>query len=161
MRYFLYRMDSKHIPPGGGDFRAWLHFYKWGRQETVTFRTSSFRAEKGDILFFVLDGLLIGDALVEDVRNDVFIEGWGQVHEIDVAEGGIWEYVRRWGLRDWLLDAYRLSGLNDEVPVGRAVSWLRDYRGVIEGNWDLGSSRGRLAVYNPDVLPPFFGIKKK
>lgn len=158
MRYFLYRMQSTDAVPSG-DFRGWLRFYKWGRPETVTFRKPAPLPgiQKGDVLFFVLDGFLIGDALVDDVRDDVFIEGSGLVQEIDVAEKGIWEYHRSWRLWDKYLDRLRLAGVQDEVPTVRATQWLRAYRE------DLGTPlpKGKLAVFDPAVVPPFFGIKKK
>lgn len=170
MRYFLYRMQSTDAVPGGGDFRGWLHFYKWGRPETVTFRKRAPHLEglqKGDVLFFVLDGFLIGDALVDAVRDDVHIEGHYQpVQEIDIAEKGIWEYRRSWGLWDKYLDRLRLVGLKDEVPSERAHGWLQAYRpemGWIDGvvPYVKPSTKGRVAVFDPAVLPPFFGIKKK
>ncbi len=164
MRYFLYRIQSTDAVPGGGAFRGWLHFYKWGRPETVTFRKRAPHIkgiQKGDVLFFVLDGFLIGDALVEDVRNDVYIEGSGAVQEIDIAEKGIWEYHRSWGLWDKYLDRLRLVGLKEEeVPRERAVGWLAAYR----PQEDLLAgvrTKGRVAVFDPATLPPFFRIKKK
>jgi len=161
MKYFLYRMQSTDVPPGGGDFRSWLHFYKWGRPEPVTFRKRAPHIaglRGGDVLFFVLDGFLIGDALVTAVRDDVYIEGTGAVQEIDIAEKGIWEYLRRWNLWDKYLDRLRLIGIvENEVPAATAARWLGAYR-----EW-LGTStpKGRLAVYNPEERPSFFAIKKK
>ena len=165
MRYFLYRMQSDAIAPNGGDFRGWIHFYKWGRPETVTFRKRAPHFQglaKGDVLFFVLDGFLIGDALVEAVRDGVYIEGAaGPVQEIDIAEKGIWEYLRSWNLWNKYLDRLRLAGLDDEVPVERAHRWLNAYRGIEEVLGCAIVQKGRAAAYDPDVLPPFFGIKKK
>lgn len=160
MKYFLYRMSSKIVATNGGDFRSWLHFYKWGRPETVTFRRSGppFNgAEKGDVLFFVLDGFLIGDAVIGDVRDGVYIEGRSSpVQEIDIPENGIWEYLRGWGNWNRYLDRLRMIGLNNEVPTERAMRWLAMYR-------DVGDNgpKGRIASYNPDVPPAFFDIEKK
>ena len=155
MRYFLYRMTSSDPIPGGGTFRSWLHFYKWGRPETVTFRkrTPHFEgAQKGDVMFFVLDGMLIGDAIISDVRDDLIIECSRAVQEIDVPEGGIWEYLRHWGFWDACIDRLRLRGLKNEVPAKRARLWLMKFRGPTDG---------QVAVYDPDVPPPFFSSKEK
>src|ERR1700733_15090144 len=97
MKYYLYRMSSNDRPPGGGDFRGWLHFYKWGRPETVVFykRKPYYQdIKKGDVLFFVLDGFLIGDALVEGVQEGTDTTEQG----IEIGEGDIWEYLRKWSL---------------------------------------------------------------
>jgi hypothetical protein len=162
MKYFLYRMQSTDVPPGGGDFRSWLHFYKWGRPEPVTFRKRAPHIaglREGDVLFFVLDGFLIGDALVTAVRDDVYIEGAGAVQEIDIAEKGIWEYHRSWGLWDKYLDRLRLMGREDEVPGELAAGWLAAYR---DCPFTPGARlKGKVAVYNPEERPPFFAIKKK
>lgn len=163
MKFFLYQMQSTDKAPNGGDFRSWLHFYKWGRPETVTFRkpTPHFEgAHRGDVIFFVLDGFLIGDARIEKVHNDVWIEGaTGPIQEIDIAKDGIWEYTRRWTVfdkvRDWLL----LRAFKEEVS--QWVAWKIQSR--FDGT-DLlhgGHLNGRVAVYNPDIPPAFFGIKKK
>lgn len=169
MRYFLYRMQSDERPPGGGDFRSWLHFYKWGRSETVTFRkrTPYFEdVKKGDVMFFVLDGFLIGDALISNVHNDVFLGNEGApVQELDVAEKGIWEYDRSWDWLDRLTDRVRLVGLKNEVPFIRGARWLQWHRHIwateIYPNWFVWGARGRVAVYNPDVKPPFLSIPRK
>ena len=160
MRYFLYRMRSSAVAPNGGDMMDWLYFYKWGRPEIVTFRKRipHFReAQKDDVIFFVLDDLLIGDVSIVDVRQNVYIEGMdGPVQEIDIMGRGIWEYTRTWNLWDRCLDRLRLFGLKEEVPASRAHRWLETYRDF--SDW---APRGKAAVYNPDVLPSFFGIKKK
>lgn len=155
MRYFLYKMSSSDPVPGGGSFRSWLHFYKWGRPETVTFRkrTPHFEgAQKGDVMFFVLDGMLIGDANISDVRDDLIIECSRAVQEIDVPEGGIWEYLRHWGIWDSYMDRVRLIGLKEEVPSRRAHNWLMKFRGPTDG---------QVAVYDPDHTPSFFSSKEK
>lgn len=167
MKYFLHRMQSTDDAPGGGDFRSWLHFYKWGRPETVTFRKRAPRfagIQKGDVIFFVLDGFLIGDALVEAVREDVYLEGFAGSHqpvqEIDIAENGIWEYHRSWGLWDKYLDRLRLVGLEDEVPGARAMGWVQEYRDLTPFALITGP-KGKVAVFDPGSPPPFFSIKKK
>lgn len=169
MKYFLYRMSSSDPVPGGGSFRSWLHFYKWGRPETVTFRkrTPHFvGAQKGDVMFFVLDDALIGDAIISDVRDDLIIECSRAVQEIDVPEGGIWEYLRTWGFWDRLRDRLDLLGVKEEVPLKKAVRWLCYFRGGVPfethpGYFAWGAIHGRTAVYDPDVPPPFFSVKEK
>lgn len=160
MRYFLYRMRSSAVAPNGGDMMDWLYFYKWGRPETVTFRKRSphfHGVQKGDVVFFILDNLLIGDATILDVRENVYIEGVDEpTQEIDVMGSGIWEYARTWSFWDRCVDKLRLFGLKEEVPASRAHRWLETYRDF--SDW---APRGKAAVYNPDVLPSFFGIKKK
>lgn len=87
-----------------------------GRPETVTFRNEApyiKGVQKDDVLFFVLHDFLIGDALVEDVRENVYIEGFTGSHqpvqEIDIAEKGIWR-PPKWGFYDKYLDKLRLVG---------------------------------------------------
>ena len=43
----------------------------------------------------------------------------------------------------------------------RAHRWLNAYRGIEEVLGCAVVQKGRAAAYDPDVLPPFFGIKKK
>lgn len=65
MKHFLYIMRGEDpAPVGDGDTKSWFCFYKWEIEgENYVPRKSPFlEASAGDMLWFVLDGRLMGGA---------------------------------------------------------------------------------------------------
>lgn len=144
MNYFVYQMNSKDVAPNMGDMKEWLRFYKWGRPEVVTFRKKPPHFEgiaTGDVLFFAMDGFLIGDGQVVGVSTTPSFVSGEIIQEIDIAEGGIWEYIRE------IMDTYDLDSCG-------APDAYKFYRELGED----GAPRGRIAVYNENEEPFFFSF---
>lgn len=71
MRHHLYLMSSiAPAPAGDGDTRSWFFFYKWNVEgDTYVPQKRPFlEAEQGDVLWFVLDGCVLGGAPITRVE---------------------------------------------------------------------------------------------
>lgn len=71
MKHLAYVMVSTSpAPAGDGDTKSWFEYYKWNGGETfvpVSFPFLS--AEEGDLLWFVMDGKVLGGAPILRVET--------------------------------------------------------------------------------------------
>lgn len=72
MQHYLYRMTGIDTAPAGtGCTRDWFYYYKWNvAGATFVPVKESPAVEAGDMIWFAMDGCLLGSAMIEDVMDD-------------------------------------------------------------------------------------------
>lgn len=77
MRHFIYDVQSSAPAPAGGfDAGSWFRFYKWDVADEVfvpvagSYRPDFFDCEKGDLLWFSVDGVVVGCAPIVRVMDE-------------------------------------------------------------------------------------------
>ena len=123
MKHYIYKLIGSDPAPAGGDIKSWLYYYKWGREELVSLPLREPNhiqgVQTGDGIFILLDGLIIGYAILEDVQEGYVTGVVGSVQELLVHGNKILEFKKGHRLRlkgDWK---------NPEVPSEIACRWLR------------------------------------
>jgi len=72
MNHFLYFMKSNaKAPAGDGDTKSWFLYYKWNieGESWVPKEAPFYEAEPGDMLWFVIDGTLLGGVPILRIEN--------------------------------------------------------------------------------------------
>ena len=99
MKHLIYNMRSSDPPPSGyGDTKGWFYYYKWKVDEEVYVPWSlELTPEAGDVLWFAMNGVVLGCTIVLRVLTDDLngrLEVWylgSQIYEVnkylDVAIG--------------------------------------------------------------------------
>lgn len=127
MRHYLYKLIGSDPAPAGGDTKSWLYYYKWGRPELVSLPRREpdhiQGIQPGDGLFILLDGLIIGYVIVEEIQEGYVTNVVGPVQELLVHGNKILEFKKGRRLR------FKGSQEKLEVSSATACRWLaRPYR---------------------------------
>ena len=133
MNHHVHAMRSHDADPTtAGDMSSWFFFYKWRAAETSIPSLPSYegKAQPGDLLWFAMDDVLIGAALI---TGSFYSSGWGKTEyefnsdEIRVPPGKIYiQSVQH-------IEGATLQALWDEstplsrIPEGDEPSWLKSF----------------------------------
>lgn len=77
MKHFVYSMKGEDLPPAGdGTTSGWFYYYKWDVDGEAympfpeNLATGEASPEPGDLLWFVMDGNLLGYVPLTEARHD-------------------------------------------------------------------------------------------
>lgn len=128
-KHILYKMVGKaKAPAGTGDTASWFRHYKWQVEGDVFVPAAVpfLHARPGDLIWFVLDGILLGHAIIADVREDVFgrrQEIWYQGHTVrphpkaKKLRGRWGKYAPKKQAERWLKECYDALGKKIEETI--------------------------------------------
>jgi hypothetical protein len=121
MKHVLYNMQgAAPAPAGDGDTKSWFEYYKWDVDGEVFVPVQDTRAKEGDVLWFAMDGDIIGCAIVLRLFQSV------------LSQNGGWEI---WYRGDRIYKAVKradVAMISEEIlPQEQGDAWLND---ILEKN---------------------------